>query len=182
MRARAVGPWVGEQKLLDKTPLRGNRSPESTYLPTSQWTGDEEEKIVRAVKAAEIKSKGSNEEHLQAYGSSCDPYQRVAQALDMEIPLTDVFASQGVPKFQKCARYWHKEDSAWDEYWGAQRWGNLSVHTAQQDSERIVHKIIADRAKGVLELSGLASGDAHGEVLRSKIDVIALNELRVCPR
>ena len=29
--ARAVGPWVGEQKPLGKTPLRGNLSPEMTY-------------------------------------------------------------------------------------------------------------------------------------------------------
>ena len=34
MEARAVGPWVGEQKPLGKTPRRGNPSPESTYLPT----------------------------------------------------------------------------------------------------------------------------------------------------
>ena len=32
--ARAVGPWVGEQKPLGKSPLRGNPSPESTDLPT----------------------------------------------------------------------------------------------------------------------------------------------------
>ena len=32
--ARAVGPWVGEQKPLGKTPLRGNPSPESTYVST----------------------------------------------------------------------------------------------------------------------------------------------------
>ena len=32
--ARAVGPWVGEQKPLGKTPRRGNPSRESTYLPT----------------------------------------------------------------------------------------------------------------------------------------------------
>ena len=32
--ARAVGPWVGEQKPLGKTPLRGKPSPEMTYLPT----------------------------------------------------------------------------------------------------------------------------------------------------
>ena len=31
---REVGPWVGEQKPLNKTPLRGNPSPEMTYLPT----------------------------------------------------------------------------------------------------------------------------------------------------
>ena len=32
--ARAVGPCVGEQKRLGKTPLGGNPSPEMTYLPT----------------------------------------------------------------------------------------------------------------------------------------------------
>ena len=32
--ARKVGLWVGEQKPLGKSPLRGNPSPESTYLPT----------------------------------------------------------------------------------------------------------------------------------------------------
>ena len=34
MGAREVGPWVGEQKPLGKSPLRGNPSSESTYLPT----------------------------------------------------------------------------------------------------------------------------------------------------
>ena len=32
--ARAVGPWVREQKPLGETPQRGNPSPDSTYLPT----------------------------------------------------------------------------------------------------------------------------------------------------
>ena len=41
------------------------------YFPGgSVWTGDEEEKIVRAVKAAGIKSKGGDGEHLQGYGLS----------------------------------------------------------------------------------------------------------------
>ena len=35
--ARAVGPWVGEQNPFGKTPLRGNPSPEMTYLPTCPW-------------------------------------------------------------------------------------------------------------------------------------------------
>ena len=39
-----------------------------------------------------------------------------------------------------------------------------------------MNKIIADRAKGVLVLTGLGQGDAHGEVLRSKNDSITLNE------
>ena len=34
LAARAVGPSVGEQKPLGKTPQQGNPSPESTYLPT----------------------------------------------------------------------------------------------------------------------------------------------------
>ena len=38
--ARAVGLWVGEQKPLGKSPLRGNPSPESTYLPTWWFEGD----------------------------------------------------------------------------------------------------------------------------------------------
>ena len=39
--ARAVGPWVGEQKLLGKTPLGGNPSSEMTYLPTYvDWLPD----------------------------------------------------------------------------------------------------------------------------------------------
>ena len=33
--ARAVGPWVAEQKPLGKTPLGGNPSPKMTYLPTA---------------------------------------------------------------------------------------------------------------------------------------------------
>ena len=64
----------------------------------------------------------------------------------------------------------------WDKHWGAERRGHLYVRGAQPDSEQIVNKIIADRAKGVLVLTGLASGHVRCEVLRSKIDSIALNE------
>ena len=32
--ARAIGPSVGERKPLGKSPLRGNPSPDRTYLPT----------------------------------------------------------------------------------------------------------------------------------------------------
>ena len=41
MGARAVGPWVGEQKPLGKYPLRGNPSPELTYLPTYLNPGED---------------------------------------------------------------------------------------------------------------------------------------------
>ena len=38
--APAVRPWVGEQKPLGKTPLRGSPSPETTYLPTHVCIND----------------------------------------------------------------------------------------------------------------------------------------------
>ena len=147
----------------------------------SQWTRDEEEKIIRAVKAAGIKSKGGDGEHLQEYGLSRDADCRMMEGLGMDTPSTDVLASREAPKLQKCARYWHKGDSAWNKHWGAERWGHLHVHGAHRDSERIVNKTLADRAKGVLVLTGLGSGDACGEVLRSKIDSIALNEFVFAP-
>ena len=40
-----------------------------------------------------------------------------------------------------------------------------------------MNKIIADRAKAVMVLTGLGSGDARGKVLRFKSDSIALNEV-----
>ena len=148
------------------------------YAPGgSQWTGDKEEKIVRAVKAAGIKSKGGDGEHLQDYGVSRDAYSCMMEGLGMNTPSTHVFASKKAPNVQNCARYWHKGDSAWNKHWGAERWGHLYVHGSQRDSERIVNKIISDRAKGVLVLTGLGSG----EVLRSKIDSIALKEFVFAP-
>ena len=63
------------------------------YAPGgSQRTGDEEEKILRAVKAAGIKSKGGDGEHLQEYGLSRDAYCRMMKGLGMDTPSTDVFA------------------------------------------------------------------------------------------
>ena len=99
----------------------------------------------------------------------------------MDTPSTEVSASREPPKLQKCARYWHKGESSWNKHWGAERWGHLYVPRAQRDSERIVNETIADRAKGVLVVTGLGSGDARGEVLRSKIDSFALSEFVFAP-
>ena len=147
------------------------------YAPGgSEWTAEEEEKIVCAVKSAGIKSKDGDEEHLQEYGLSRDDHCRMMEALGMGTQSTDVFASKEVPKLQKCVMYWHKGDSAWNKHWAAERRGHLYLHGAQRDSERIVKKIIADRAKGVLMVTGIGSGDGREEVLRAKIDSIALKE------
>ena len=65
------------------------------YAPGgSGWTGEEEEKIVRAVKAAGIGSKGGDGEHFQEYGLSREAYCPMMEALGMDTPSTDVFASK----------------------------------------------------------------------------------------
>ena len=133
------------------------------------------------MKAAGIKSEGGDGEHLEENGLSWDAYCRMMEGLGMDTPSTDVFASKEAPKLQKCARYRHKGDSAWNKHWGAEMWGNLYLHGAEGDSEGIVNKFIANRAKGVLVLTGLCSGDARGEVLRSKIESIALNKFVFAP-
>ena len=76
------------------------------YTPGgSQCTRDEEEKIVRAVKAAGIESEGGDREHLQEYGLSRDAYCRMMEGLVLDTPSTDVFAPKEAPKLQRCARY-----------------------------------------------------------------------------
>ena len=77
------------------------------------------------------------------------------EGLGMDTSSTDVFASKEAPKLQNCARYWHKGDSACNKHWGPETWGHLYVHGGKRDLERMVNKIIADRAKGVLVLTGL---------------------------
>ena len=80
------------------------------YAPGGfQWTGDEEEKIVGAVKAAGIKSKGGDGEHLQEYGLPQDAYCCMMEGLGMETPWTDVFSSKEAPKLQTCARHTHHD-------------------------------------------------------------------------
>ena len=98
------------------------------------------------------------------------------EGFGMDTPSTEVFASKEASKLQKCARYWHKGDWAWNKHGGAERWGHLYVQGTRRNSERIANKIMVDRAKGVL-----LSGDARGEVLSSKIDSIPSNELVFAP-
>ena len=50
----------------------------------SQWTGQEEEKIVRAAKAAGIRPKSYDGEHLQEYRLFQDAYCRMMEALGMD--------------------------------------------------------------------------------------------------
>ena len=152
------------------------------YAPVgSRCTRDGEEKIVRAVKAAGIQSKGGVGEHLQEYGLSWEAYCCMMEGFGMDTPSTDVVASKEASKLQKCARYWHKGDSARNKHFGAERWRHLYVQGAQRNSEWIAIKTIANRAKGVLLLTGPGPGDARGEFLRSKIDSIPSNQFVFAP-
>ena len=47
----------------------------------SQWTGDEEQRIVRAVKTVSTKFKGAREGHLMEYGMALQVYNRMLQQL-----------------------------------------------------------------------------------------------------
>ena len=87
------GEFGGFQALFEQARLGGWRQDGciGNYKPS---TGEEEEKIVRAVKAAGIKATGSNGEHLQKYGLSRDAYCQMMEALGMETPLTVVLCSR----------------------------------------------------------------------------------------
>ena len=84
----------------------------------SQWTGDEEERIVRAVKTVSTKFNGDRGGHLMEYGMAPQVYDRMVQQLGGEKPETDVFASRDAPQLRKCTRHWHKGDSAWSKHLG----------------------------------------------------------------
>ena len=74
------------------------------YAPGgSQWTGDDEEKLVCAVKAAGIMSKGGDGEHLREHGLSRDAYCCMVEGLIMDTPSTDFLASKcpGVAKVRE---------------------------------------------------------------------------------
>ena len=82
----------------------------------SQWTGNEEKKYGPAVKAGGVRLKGGDGEHLQEYRISRDAYCRMIEDLGMDTLSTDVSALKEAPRLQKCARYWHRGDSACNEH------------------------------------------------------------------
>ena len=94
--------------------LVGEDKERLTWLSTdhapglSQWTGDEEERIVRAVKTVSTKFNGDRGGHLMEYGMAPQVYNRMVQQLGGEKPDTDVFASRDAPQLRKCTRHWHK--------------------------------------------------------------------------
>ena len=103
---------VGE----DKERLTGLSTDHAQGL--SQWTEDEESRIVQAVKTVSTKSNGDHRGHLIEYGMAPQVYKRMVQQLGGEEPEMDVFGSRDAPQLKKCMRHWHKGNSAWSKHWG----------------------------------------------------------------
>ena len=91
----------------------------------SQWTGDEEERIVRVVKTMSTNFNGDSGGHLMEYGMAPQVYNNMVQQLGGEKPQMDEFASRDAPQLRKCTRHWHKGDFAWSQHWGVKEWGPM---------------------------------------------------------
>ena len=148
---------------------------------SSQWNAEEEDWIVRAVQAVGAKSRGDRGVQLTEYGMAPQVYNRMIQTLGAEAPETDVFASRDAPLLQKCRRHCHRGDSAWHRHWGLKAWGPMYRHGSSDNTRRTVEKIVADRAKGTLVITGIGSTPCPLEGLKSTLDSITPNEMSFGP-
>ena len=102
--------------------LVGEDKERLTWLSTdhapglSQWTRDEEERIMRAVKTVSTKFNGDRGGDLMEYGMAPQVYNRMVQQLGGKNSETDVFASRDAPQLKKCTRLWHKGVSPWSKH------------------------------------------------------------------
>ena len=142
---------------------------------SSQWNAEEEDRIVQAVQAVGAKSRGDRGVQLTEYGMAPQVYARRIQMLGAEAPETDVFAYRDAPLLRKCRRHWHRGDSAWHRHWGLKEWGPMYWHGSLDNTRRTMGKIVADRAKGILVITGIGSTPCQLEGLKSTLDSITLN-------
>ena len=155
----------------------------STYYAcgSSQWNAEEEDRIVQAVQAVGAKSRGDRGVQLTEYGMAPQVYARMIQTPEAEAPETDVFASRDAPLLPKCRRHWHRGDSAWHRHWGLKEWGPIYWHGSMDNTRRTVKKIVADRAKGILVITGIGSTPSPLKGFKSTLDSITLNEMSFVP-
>ena len=144
---------------------------------SSQWNAEEEDRIFQALQAVGAKFRGDCGVQLTEYGMAPQVYARMIKTLGAEAPETDVFASRDARLLRKCRRHWHRGDSAWHRHWGLKEWGPMYWHGSLENTRHTVEKIIADRAKGILVISGIGSAPVLLQVLKSKLDSITLNEM-----
>ena len=180
-----VGNAIGA--LPHRATLVGEDNECLTWLSTdyacrsSQWSPEEEDRIVQAVQAVGAKSRGDRGVQLTEYGIVPQVYARVIQTLGAKAPETDVFASRDAPLLRKCRRHWHRGDSARHRHWGLKEWGPMYWHGSLENTRRTVEKIVADRAKGILVITGIGSNPCPLEGLKSTLDSITLNEMSFQP-
>ena len=148
---------------------------------SSQLNAEEEDRIVQAVQAVGAKSREDRGVQLTEYGMAPQVYAGMIQTLGAEAPETDVFASRDAPLLRKCRRHWHWGNSAWHRHWGLKEWGPMCWHGLLDSTRRTVEKIVADRAKGILVITGIGSTPCPLEGLKSTLDSITLKEMSFGP-
>ena len=148
---------------------------------SSEWNAEEEDRIVQAVQAVGAKSRGDCGVQLTEYGMAPQVYARMIQTLGAEVPETNVFTSREAPLLRKCRRHPHRGDSAWHRHWGLKEWGPMYWHGSLENTRRTVEKIVADRAKGILVITGIGSTPCPLEGLKSTLVSITLNEMSFGP-
>ena len=148
---------------------------------SSKWNAEEEDRIVQAVQAVDAKSRGDRGVQLTECGMAPQVYARMIQTLGAEAPETDVFAPRDAPLLRKCRRHWHRGDSAWHRHWGLKEWGPMYWHGSLDNTRRTVEKIVADRARGILVITGIGSTPCPLEGLKSMLDSITLKEMSFGP-
>ena len=72
-----------------------------------------------------------------------------------------------------------QEGAAWSKLWELNEWGPIYWHGAQEETRRTVNKIIADRAMGILVVTGIASSPCPSEDLKPTLDSITLNVMQL---
>ena len=148
---------------------------------SSQWNAEEEDRIVQAVQAVGAKSRGDRGVQFTEYGMAPQVYARMIQTLGAEAPETDVFASRDAGLLRKCRKHWHRGDSAWHRHWGLKEWGPMYWHGSLENTRRTAEKIVADRAKGILVITGIGSTPCPLEGLKWTLDSNTLNEMSLGP-
>ena len=142
---------------------------------SSQWNAEEEDRIVQAVQAVGAKSREDRGVQRLEYGMAPQVYARRIQTMGAKAPEMDVFASRDAPLLRKCRRHWHRGDSAWHRHLGLKEWGPMYWHGSLENTRRTVEMIVADRAKGILVITGKGSSPCPLEGLKSTLDSITLN-------
>ena len=168
------------------TPVREDNEcltwPSTDYAcGSSQRNAEEEHRIIQAVQAVGAKSRGDRELQLTEFGMAPQVYAGMIQRLGAEAPETDVFASRDAPLLRKCRRHWHRGDSAWHRHLGLKEWGPMYWHGSLESTRQTVEKIVADRAKGILVITGIGSTPCPLDGLKSTLDSITLNEMSFGP-